>query len=169
MKIRQATIEDATEIAGIHIASRNAAYRNIIPDSILDNQSLVKEVTNWEQILQKNPENVFVASTSKNQIAGFVGIGPSRKGKNEGEIYAIYNHPDYFRSGTGSRLWEMAKSQLEDRGYSKIMVLVITENIPSRKFYEGVGFQLAEGSEEKFTWEGEELTEVRYEYTSQKV
>ena len=49
------------------------------------------------------------------------------------------------------------------------MVLVITENIPSRKFYEGVGFQLAEGSEEKFTWEGEELTEVRYEYTSQKI
>ena len=160
--IRQANTGDASEIASLHIASRIAAYKNIIPDSILDNQSQQKEETMWMEALRKNPENVLVAVTAEKEIAGFIGFGPSRDRDNEGEIYAIYNNPEYFRSGIGRLLWKAAREQLAARGYSTVVALVITENIQARKFYESVGFKLVEDSDSTFTWEGEVLNEVYY-------
>ena len=169
ISVRQANIEDASGIARVHVASRLAAYKNIIPDSVLDKQSVKKEEIVWQKVLAEKPERVFVAIAPKNRIVGFVGFGPSQSRENEGEIYAIYNNPDYFRSGTGRLLWEAARDQLVSSGLSTIMALVITENTPSRKFYEGVGFRLVEDSAATFTWEGEALNEIRYEYTNPKI
>ena len=118
----------------------------------------------WLEGLRKNPENVIVAVKGKSKIAGFIGFGPSRHKESEGEIYAMYNSPQYIRSGVGSLLWKAAKEQLVTRGYSAVQALVITENMPARKFYESMGFTLVRDSESTFTWEGEILNEVRYEY-----
>ena len=163
--VRQANIEDASEIARVHIASRIAAYTNIIPDSVLDKQSVEKEETGWRKMLERSPERVLVAITEQNSVVGFISFGPSRTRDNEGEIYAIYIKPDYFRSGSGLRLWNVAKQRLIQHGFSTIMALVITENSPARRFYKGVGFRLVPDSAATFTWEGEVLNEVRYEYS----
>lgn len=167
--IRDANIEDASEIARVQIASRLAAYKNIVPDLVLDKQSVKKEEMIWRKVLSEKPERVFVSIASKNRIVGFVGFGPSRSRENEGEIYAIYANPDYFRSGTERLLWEAARDQLVSSGFSTIMAFVITENAPSRKFYEGAGFRLVKGSAATFTWEGENLSEIRYEHINPNI
>ncbi len=164
ISVRQANFADAPEIARVHVASRIAAYTNIIPGSVLDKQSVKKEETGWRKALERDPEAVLVAIAGQGSVVGFIAFGPSRTRDNEGEIYAVYNRPDYFRSGAGRLLWDAAKQKLVQRGFSTIMALVITENSPSRKFYEGVGFRLVPDSAATFTWEGEVLNEVRYDY-----
>ena len=165
ISVRQANIEDAPEIARVHVASRIAAYKNIIPDSVLDKQSVEKEETGWRKALKRSLEGVLVAIDEQSSVVGFIAFGPSRTRDDEGEIYAIYNRPDYFRSGSGRLLWNAAKQRLIQQGFSTIMALVITENSPSRRFYEGVGFRLIPDSAAIFTWEDEVLNEVRYEYS----
>ena len=45
MQIRPAILKDATRIASVHVDSERAAYRGILPDSVLD--SLPIELTLW--------------------------------------------------------------------------------------------------------------------------
>ena len=161
--VRLAQPGDAKAIASVHIASTTAAYANVIPQAMLANQSIDKEEKVWQAILSKNPGGTLVALDKTNEIVGFVGFGPSRSRDNEAEIYAIYNRPDYFRSGTGRLLWEAARSQIIDSGLTKVMVWVVTENEPSRRFYESIGFTLVPGSDSTFTWLGQSLNEICYE------
>jgi hypothetical protein len=51
MLIRAAQIEDAKQIAEVHVASWRAAYRGILPDSMLDNLSVEKRTELWQERL----------------------------------------------------------------------------------------------------------------------
>ena len=56
MEIRAATISDAYSIAEVQVAGWQAAYRGIMPDSVLDGLSVPKR----EEMLAANPRRIEV-------------------------------------------------------------------------------------------------------------
>ncbi|NNK95897.1 MAG: GNAT family N-acetyltransferase [Desulfobacterales bacterium] len=164
IRIQQARVEDSAAIANVHVSSWLAAYDNIVPASVLKAQSVEKQEAFWRKTLNHRCDNVFVAFAPSNEVVGWVSFGPSRKNTATGEIYAIYIRPDYFRTGIGRSLWEAVCPRLEATGFSSVIALVITENRAARKFYESIGFILVPDSGSTFTWEGERIADVCYEY-----
>lgn len=162
--IQQASVENSAAIASVHVTSWLAAYDKIVPASVLDAQSVEKQEAFWQKALNQRCDNVFVAITPSNEVVGWVSFGPSRKNTTTGEIYAIYIRPDHYRSGIGSSLWRTVYPRLQTAGFSSVIALVITNNNTARKFYERIGFTLVPNSESTFTWEGEKITDVCYEY-----
>ena len=165
MQIEQATIKNSADIAKIHVSSWLAAYEGIVPAHVLARQSAERQEEFWSKVLRKEPENVLVAVSYKGEIIGFITFGPSKKNDRIGEVHAIYARPDYFRSGVGRLMWDAAKQRLIKNGFRSIIALVIRNNYPARRFYENVGFNIVPNSASTFTWEGEKLDDVCYEYT----
>jgi len=169
IRIIQAKVEDAAAIANVHVSSWQAAYEKIVPASVLAAQSVEKQEVFWRDALSKNSSGIFVAVAPANEIVGFVSFGPCRTHNAAGEIYAIYARPDYFRTGIGRLLWDVARQHLKDAVFRKIIALVITNNHAARSFYEHVGFTLVSNSASTFTWQGELLDDVCYEYLIETV
>ena len=165
IRIIQAKVEDAAVIANVHVSSWHAAYGKIVPASILAAQSVEKQETFWHDVINKNSCGILVAVAPTNEIVGFISFGPCRTHSAIGEVYAIYARPDYFHKGIGRLLWEVARQHLKDAEFYKIIALVITNNHAARGFYEHVGFSLKPNSASTFTWEGEVLDDVCYEYS----
>ena len=164
IRIIQAKVDDAAAIANVHVSSWLAAYEKIVPASILAVQSVEKQETFWRDTINKSTCSLLVAVAPNNEIVGFVSFGPCRTRNAIGEVYAIYARPDYFLTGIGRKLWEVARQHLKAAEFHKIIALVITNNHAARGFYEHVGFSLKPNSASTFTWEGEVLDDVCYEY-----
>jgi GNAT superfamily N-acetyltransferase len=164
-QIRPATVDDAHKVAHVHNTSYARAYRGIIPDSILATLSVETEV---ERILKggfpRYPEGdgfTLVAQDGKNRILGYVQGGPTRALDADGEVYAMYVVPDYFRAGIGSALWEAATAELVGLGIHEYGVWVLALNTLARKFYERQGGTLSPQEKEK-TYGNKTLQLVSY-------
>ena len=169
IRITQAKVEDAAAIANVHVSSWRAAYDKIVPASVLAAQSVEEQEAFWRKALKQGSNEVLVAVTPTNEIVGFVSFGPCRTRDATGEIYAMYARPDYFRSGTGRLLWLSARQRLKDAGFQNIIALVILKNRAARNFYERLGFSLVPDSASRFTWEGEVIDDICYEYSISKL
>lgn len=165
--IRQATLEDASAIAKVQVASWLAAYDGIVPATVLSAQSVKRQEAFWAGALAQRTDNVLVAVNTEDEVVAWVSFGQYRKQRHvsdKGEIYAIYARPDHFRSGVGRLLWSAASAFLRRSGHQSVLALVIRDNHPARAFYEGVGFKLVADSGSAFSWEGVQIPDVCYEY-----
>lgn len=163
--IRKAAPEDASGIASAHVASWQTAYRGLMADEVLDGLSVERRTEFWYNILinEERPSCLFVAE-NENGIVGFVSAGPEREGDlvYRGEVNAIYLHPSAWRQGIGRRLMQAAATELLDRGFNKMLLWVLRDNTPSRKFYEALGGRLLR--EKPIEINGQTLIEVAYGY-----
>jgi 8-oxo-dGTP pyrophosphatase MutT (NUDIX family)/ribosomal protein S18 acetylase RimI-like enzyme len=81
----------------------------------------------------------FIGCYIEGRIAGAVSF------KKEGEVIDIYRmmvHPEFFRRGIA----QMLIAQLEQIGYSEMIVSTGAENTPAVKLYEKLGFERQEDS-----------------------
>ena len=137
-----ATPDDAVDIGFIHSSSWKTTYAGIVHPSFLDAIDLNERIAGAEKRIA-NPASdclVLVARDSK-QIVGFADVGPCRE-KNvdsDGELYAIYLLKEFQGNGGGKLLLDACISAARERGYLKMMVSVLTQNISSCKFYEAMG------------------------------
>lgn len=145
--VRPALPEDAVAIGTIHTESWKTTYHGIIHQTFLDAIDLSQRIQRAEQRI-KDPsiDNlVLLAGDGKDldsgKAVGFADVGPCRE-KNvdaDGEIYAIYLLQNYQNRGGGKILFEAGLAKCIDRGFQRILVSVLTENMGSRKFYEKMG------------------------------
>lgn len=162
--IRIATEFDAESIALVHIHSWQKAYEQYIPESILNGLSVPERTQHWYELI-KIGATIFVMEMDS-QIMGFASIGAFRDGGDDdfqGEISAIYLHPDYWRKGLGAKLCIAALNELSKIGYKEVLLWVLADNSQARMFYENLGFQ-PEGKTklEEFYNGGALLSEVLY-------
>lgn len=145
--IRKAVVSDAEVISAVHVASKQAAYRGLVPASILSElsapQANAERQERWRKVLASDEVDVFVAELD-GQVVGFVSSGTTHDNegfqKATGEIYAIYVSSDQQRAGIGRGLIGAALRGLEKRGFSEATLWTA---LPSaRSFYEAVGFRL---------------------------
>lgn len=142
LKIRTAVTSDAKSIANVHINSWRTIYRELIPDSVLENLSLEKREQEWQAWLASGTR-AWVAEMDDNVI-GFVSICPSRDEdadpQSVAEISAIYLLPEYWRKGIGKQLCQVVFDEIRINGFKTITLWVLEANTIAINFYESMGF-----------------------------
>jgi hypothetical protein len=175
MLIREATPADAPDLTRARQDAWRAAYRGIVPDAVLDGLDHEKEANRWRERLSPPPPGAsggtvptpppknFVAELD-GRVVGFCGGGPCRDEDLEydGELYAIYIHPRWHGQGIGRALLERMARWLRWLGCRRMLIWVLEDNAPARRFYESLGGQLARRRSIEIG--GAVLPEVAYGY-----
>jgi ribosomal protein S18 acetylase RimI-like enzyme len=162
--IRQATVDDAADIATVHVETWRVSYRGLVPQSLLDGLSVEARTTVWRTILTEDEGSVLVAvdQPSRHHIVGFISVGASRDTDSNralSEVYAIYLHPDYWGRGAGRQLLDRGLAEVPTA--TAVTLWVLESNDRSRRFYERQGWA-ADGAT-KDDHRGEVvLSELRY-------
>lgn len=149
----------------MHVRAWRAAYRGIVPDDVLAEQSVERRAADLRGRLEVegSQERTFVAE-QESVVVGFVAVGPSRDpfaDRGTGEVYAIYVDPDLWGRGIGSSLMAQAVDDLRAQGHTSATLWVLALNDAGRRFYETHGWE-ADGSTKTYPAGEVELEEVRY-------
>jgi ribosomal protein S18 acetylase RimI-like enzyme len=138
--VRRAVVDDADAIERVRTDTWRHTYRGLMPDSVLD--GLGYDATRRRVLMSALPPQHFVLVAEQDgEVVGFCIGGPSRTPVDTfgGEVYAIYVLPEHHGRGAGRALLEAARTALIDRGFGSMIIWVLRENAPSRRFYERMG------------------------------
>lgn len=142
VNVRAATIEDAAEIANVHINSWREAYKDLMPADFLNDRPLYfkNRYQLWKSILSVKDNITFVADCTENGVIGFINGNKARNQEYEdyAEIYCLYLLKKYHHQKIGFELLKKSFEKFKLRGYSKAYLWVL-ENNPTIKFYEKTG------------------------------
>ena len=165
MLIRPAVVADSEAIARVRVDAWKAAYRGLMPDAVLDGLNVDTETGRVRENLAALPPEryFFVGLLEGAGVAGFATGGPCRDADPEysGELYALYVHPGSQRAGLGRALLAAAAAWLRQQGHKKMLVWVLRDNHPARRFYEAAGWR-PDGAEDVYDVGGVGYPEVRY-------
>lgn len=154
--------KDAEVMGRLHSASWVKAYENVVMQSVLDEFTPENRTEVFNKVLVERPEAHYLFYCDE-QPAGFAILHKSHEAEatlEEGEIYAIYFHPDYWGHPITHLSFDYCVRSLLERGFSQINIWVLEENARARRFYEKNGF-LLDGNEKTIDL-GKPMTEVRY-------
>jgi GNAT superfamily N-acetyltransferase len=161
--IRYANQDDADSLALIYSQSYQAAFKDIMPDNILENVFSVKKRKEGllRELYEGVPVNIIMYDDDKP-----IGILTYGKSKDESlddsfvEIWRIYLLLSCWGKNIGAELMNWAVTELHQKGYKKIILWVIEDNARARKFYEKMGF--THDGATRIINVGKELKDLRY-------
>jgi GNAT superfamily N-acetyltransferase len=159
-----ATAADARRIAELHVRAWRAAYRGLLPDALLDTQSVDRREEQWRGWNSGHPLRRIWLVEGDGALCGFAATGPSRDAgapASTGEVYAIYLDPGVIGTGVGRALFAHAGDALRTQRFTRAMLWVLDTNARARRFYEAAGWR-PDGGHKKEHLRGVEVTEVRY-------
>jgi GNAT superfamily N-acetyltransferase len=138
--VRAAGIGDAAAIARVHVASWRSTYRGILPDDFLESLSEARYEERWKRSLTDHGTRVYV-SKDKGEVVAFASGGRERAGEQgySGELYAIYVLDEARGRGHGRGLVRAVATGLGELGLADMIVWVLRDNAPARRFYERLG------------------------------
>jgi ribosomal protein S18 acetylase RimI-like enzyme len=138
--VRQAGPEDAARIARVHVATWRTAYRGLLSDDFLASLNESAYAERWRRTLSGAADRVYVAENADGVI-GFASGGKERAGEGDysGELYAIYVLREAQGHGHGRRLVQAVVGGLRELGLPNMIVWVLRDNVPARRFYERLG------------------------------
>ena len=139
--IRPARIEDAAEIARIHVETWRAAYAGIMPADFLAKLSVENRKRQWDYSLNQNVRDFFVADDGST-MAGWCFSSLVRNGASSviGEVFALYVSPELQGCGHGQALMVATEADFRARGVRESVLRVLEANQPGRAFYERFGY-----------------------------
>ena len=139
-RIRAAIPKDAGPMARVHVDSWRTSYAGIVPDDHLAQLSYRGRELTWVDILSGDHGN-FVAETDTGEVVGFAGGGPERDGDPVycGELYGLYLLREFQRRGIGRSLVSVVAERLLTDGFSSMLLWVLEDNHPARRFYGSLG------------------------------
>jgi GNAT superfamily N-acetyltransferase len=153
--IRAGTAADAEAVARVQVESWRAAYSHVLPVDGLAALSIEARA----RMHRRFPP---IVAEVDDEIVGFVSVGPARDDDAEGELFAIYVHPEHWGSGVGRELIAAGEEQLRELGHLHAVLWVLEDNPRARRFYEAAGWSV-DGAERPIDLLGVSLPEVRYE------
>ncbi len=150
--LREATIADAAAIADVQVRSWRSSYRGMLPASILEGMDPRSRVEARRAALSE-PGSLHVVAydTTAHDVVGFCYAGVARDGRlgrvgdagrPRGEIYELYLVDRAKRYGLGRELVGQTLVWARGRRLSEIVVWVLEQNAPARRFYEALGGRL---------------------------
>jgi GNAT superfamily N-acetyltransferase len=155
MLIRPGRAADAEGVARVQVETWRAAYAHALPSDQLKALSIDEAVERH----RRRPAE-FVAEQD-GEIVGFVGVGASRDPETDGELFAIYVHPEHWGSGVGRALIQAGEEELRRLGHRDAILWVLDDNPRARRFYEIAGWT-ADGAARETHIFGFDVAEVRY-------
>ncbi|MFZ2295145.1 MAG: GNAT family N-acetyltransferase [Polaromonas sp.] len=162
--VRPATARDAKAIAEIHVATWQAAYKDLMPEDYLKKMTVEKRQAFWREAIEYSEPQLLVA-TDGEQVVGFVGYDRSRDANTRstvGEIWAIYVSPDHWGNGVGLALWDGARDGLKEEGCTQVTIWVLLRNERALQFCEhAAGFKREMPSLKTVDFGSVKLEEIR--------
>jgi len=156
--IREATPQDAPQIALVHIKTWQQAYRHIFPADKLAalGQDHATRTERWQANIN-NPDHLpafFVAENPDGEIVGIAAAGKQLKETYpfDAEIFLIYILPNYQGKGIGRGLLSATVRKLQQLGFSSLILWVLAKNTPGRRFYGKIGGRLV-GEDNYIRWD----------------
>ena len=148
IKIRRATLSDASTIASIHIAAWRKAYANIMPAAFLAGLDYNDKYHNWRSALTTANAGRYIVAELSGKVAGFAVYGPARdkdmsssEKSRAGELVAINIDPAQWSQGLGAALVEYILAEASEEHWSTLYLWVIKSNQRAIALYNRYGFQ----------------------------
>ncbi|ABS03602.1 GCN5-related N-acetyltransferase [Kineococcus radiotolerans SRS30216 = ATCC BAA-149] len=162
-----ATLDDARDLARIHVDTWQVAYPGLVPDVVLAAMTLTTAIERWEAVLPLHPpQHCLLAEDPAGNTTGFVRCGPSRDERapgTTGEIHALYVQPTSWGTGTGRALLRAAQQQLLADGFTEATLWVLARNDRAQRFYRRCGWA-PDGGTKQDQHEGVVVDEVRHRH-----
>lgn len=165
--IRQASVDDAGQLAALHIRGWQWAYRGQLPDAYLDglSEELERRRTWYVSRLSALPANDrWWLAVAEGEIVGFASTLPSRDTEalpSTAEVAAMYLDEAWAGRGIGHDLFTYAVADLRARGYLRATLWVLESNARARRFYEREGWR-PDGTRKTDGRFGIDVVEARY-------
>jgi GNAT superfamily N-acetyltransferase len=161
--IRPARDDDAARLAQIHVAAWRRGYRDILPAELLAGLSIARRTRDWTQWLA-SPASWTFGSEHEGRLVGFATIGSlranGRPSRSLVEVRMLYVDPEHWRGGIGRGLHERVLDVARERGFTQIVLWVLSKNRRARAFYEALGFE--PDRTRRVTIGGHPVDEIRY-------
>lgn len=160
VRLRQAVLDDAQDIANVHVASWQRAYSGVVPANYLASLDPDARAEQWRRWLSRDDQQTFVA-IGNGRLLGFTSIGPSRDEDAEPdtrEMYTLYLDPEAWGSGVARELMYTVIDNLDPN--TVLTLWVLADNKRAIRFYHRHGFQ-PDGVERMEDFDGTPLLEVR--------
>lgn len=129
--IREAKIEDLTDIAKINISSWKTTYAGIIDSSFLNSLSMNEALDRWSKHFNNDQEKIFVVEIN-GKVVGYVRLG-IRGDKNY--LGAIYLLKQYQGEGLGKKLLLLGLEYLK----GKVVYVEVLSDNKTKYFYQKYG------------------------------
>jgi ribosomal protein S18 acetylase RimI-like enzyme len=138
--VRPARLDDADTIARVHVASWQSTYRDLLPEDFLASLADANYAERWRRVLEEGSSLVYVVE-EVGEVVGFASGGRERAGESGygGELYAIYVLDAAQRRGHGRELVRGVVDGLRAMGLDDMIIWVLRDNQPARRFYERMG------------------------------
>src|ERR1700709_2070227 len=137
--IRGARAGDAEAIAAVHDAAWRDAYRGIIPGRELE-KMIARRGPRWWHLAIVRKSRLVVLDFDET-IGGYASYGRNRVPSMPygAEIFELYIAPEFQGLGFGRRLFEAARRDLGEHGYSTVIVWALADNDRAIAFYKRLG------------------------------
>ncbi|HET7324693.1 MAG TPA: GNAT family N-acetyltransferase [Halococcus sp.] len=136
--IRDATIEDISEIQRVARRGWRATYGEFIPEAVID--AILDDWYAPDQLEATiTTETAIYLVSGTDEIAGYASAAPTENG--EAQLYAIYVDPDHWNDGIGTELLDSITERLTTDGIERLRVEVLADNTVGTSFYESRGFE----------------------------
>jgi ribosomal protein S18 acetylase RimI-like enzyme len=152
-------VDDAADLARVHVASWQQAYRHVFPQEFLAGLDVVGRTERFRRSIEANAD--LLVAEEDGLVVGFCASGPADD-EGWGEVYAIYVHPDHWGQGHGHELITAVENHLALSGYARVLLWVIDNHPQARSFYERQGWHLGKPIRIEEIG-GVQVTLVRYE------
>jgi RimJ/RimL family protein N-acetyltransferase len=155
--IRPARVEDAEEIASVHVASWREAYRGLVsPEGLKVNVPAL--VARWRERIEAFA-SVLVAEAD-GEVVGFSGADGEEE-PDLANLHTLYLVPEWWGKGVGRDLLEETLGRLRGGEWEEVVLWVLSGNERACRFYEKAGFR-RDGAVDVWRPETEALPMVRY-------
>lgn len=139
--VRPARLSDADAIGVLHVQAWRETYAGIVPAPYLTSLSAVRRAEMWRGRLNRGASGFYVCEVSQ-AVVGFGLCGPHRPTTlpdYPGEIYAINILRRAQGRGLGRELMRSMARHLVGHDLSPMLLLVLSQNISARQFYQRLG------------------------------
>jgi ribosomal protein S18 acetylase RimI-like enzyme len=111
----------------------------------LDKEKWTKHILEgFEKLSKRETDKIFVADDESHAFLGYLWIGEGSNmmtGLKHGYIYDIFVKEKFRGKAIGRILLEKAESYCQERGYSRILLMVSVNNETAIRLYNKMGFK----------------------------
>ncbi len=150
--IRPGRPDDVDGLAETAVAAWREGFRGIVPEEV-DPRSAWRPARIAERLAGASRDgSAILAAEVNGLVRGLALYGPSRDrgaAPGEGEIVALYVHPDNWRQGLGRGLVEASLDELARGGHVEAIVWTLAESPRNLAFYGALGFHRDGGTQRR--------------------
>ena len=153
--IRKVQQGDATALAYIQTESWKAAFAGILDaETLVKCTNIDRATAMYQRLLDENKGNGYLLSVDGNpHCIAFWDAARDVDFTGKAELICIHSLPDNWHKGYGSQMMDQVLKDIEEAGFSEVVLWVFRENHRARAFYEAKGFTMTDISKPAFDTE----------------